>query len=546
MKCNTLKTTRIRGTTLVIYSESTQPFSSVVQDLVGPLNTEDGGQKYILTIICRLTRFVETRILPDKTANSVAFGLLEALFARHGFPKVLLSDNGREFDNEIMRTLEQKFNIKRVFTAAYNPQSSGLIEAFNKTLGKNLRLLSNKYSDWQQWVTMATHAYNTAIHSTTGKTPFFNLYFRDAITTYQAISLMGRQIKEGEKSIPYHMITRTRAIFLDCANTIQASDKERNSKINKEIKEGIFKPGDLVFVKHIPKPGLNEKLQPKYTGPYRLIENISQNIYIIESITTGKVYKTHMRRAILAHAETLPEGAHPNLNKCFPEFFEIILEDQGLETTSRENTVAEWAVRSEEKDIDNLIPNQPEVTITEMDITHSIWEDSKKLNICIVDALDTVPRGFLKRLYDKYDYLNIHSSRQKMENTNLITIKREPVMGRIYEKISNTRNNKNKWILIQAKLLNKADRVQELLCSINIPNYYKQLLLTNTAQNRLFWTLKGLKNIPKHYKEDIDYIILHIPNNHPLTFLDKKRIIGNLREKAQELEANPIINYHED
>ena len=181
-----------------------------------------------------------------------------------------------------------------------------------------------------------------------------------------------------------------------------------------------------------------------------------------------------------------------------------------------------------------------------MDITHSIWEDSKKLNISIVDALDTIPRGFLKRLYDKYDYLNIHSSRQKMENTNLITIKREPVMGRIYEKISNTRNNKNKWILIQAKLLNKADRVQELLCFINIPNYYKQLLLTNTAQNRLFWTLKGLKNIPKHYKEDIDYIILHISNNHPLTFLDKKRIIGNLREKAQELEANPIINYHED
>ena len=46
-------------------------------------------------------------------------------------------------------------------------------------------------------------------------------------------------------------------------------------------------------------------------------------------------------------------------------------------------------------------------------------------------------------------------------------------MGKIYEKISNTRNNEHKWILIQAKLLNKADRVQELLCSMNIPNNYK-------------------------------------------------------------------------
>ena len=546
MKCNTLKATRIRNTTLVIYSESTQPFSSVVQDLVGPLNTEDGGQKYILTVICRLTRFVETRIIPDKTANSVAFGLMEALFARHGFPKVLLSDNGREFDNEIMRTLEQKFNIKRVFTAAYNPQSSGLIEAFNKTLGKNLRLLASKYSDWQQWVTMAAHAYNTAIHSTTGKTPFFNLYFRDAITTYQAISLMGKQIEEGEKSIPYHMISRTRAIFLECANNLRERDKERNNKINKQVKEDIFKPGDLVFVKHIPKPGLNEKLQPKFSGPYRLIEHISQNIYVIESITTGKIYKTHMRRAVLAHAEALPEGAHPNLNKCFPEFYEIIPEDQGLEATSKEKAVADWAIRTEEKDIDNLTPNRPEVTITEMDICHSIWEGNRILNICIVDALELVPKGFLKRLYIKYDYLNTHASRQKLENTNLASIKKEPEMGKIYEKISNTRSNKNKWILIQAKLLSKTDRIQELLCSRNIPDRYKQLLLTSTAQNRLFWTLKGLRNIQKHHKEDIDYIILHIPNNHPLTFLDKNRIIGNLREKAQELEASPIINYHED
>ena len=76
------------------------------------------------------------------------------------------------------------------------------------------------------------------------------------------------------------MMARTRAKFLDCANTIQSNDRERNRKINKNVKEDRFKPGDLVFVMHIRKPGINEKLQPKYTGPYRLIEHVSQNIYI--------------------------------------------------------------------------------------------------------------------------------------------------------------------------------------------------------------------------------------------------------------------------
>ena len=249
-----------------------------------------------------------------------------------------------------MRTLEEEYNIKRVFTSAYNPQSSGLIEAFHKTLGKNIRILCSKYSDWPVWVTMATHAYNTAIHSTTGKSPFFNLYFRDAATTYQALSLMGKQQPENmEAAIPYHMISRTRAIFIDCAKTITENDKQRNKKINKGIEENRFKPGDLIFVKNIPKTGINEKLQPKYTGPYRLIEHLSQNIYIVESIITGKTYKTHIRRAVLAHAEALPEGIHPNLNKCFPEFPEIILEDEGLEEITRETAISEWIIEKEKK-----------------------------------------------------------------------------------------------------------------------------------------------------------------------------------------------------
>ena len=393
---------------------------------------------------------------------------------------------------------------------------------------------------------MATHAYNTAIHATTGKSPFFNLYFRDAATTYQALSLMGKQQPENmEATIPYHMISRTRAIFIDCAKTITENDKQRNKKFNKGIDENRFKPGDLIFVKHIPKTGINEKLQPKYTGPYRLIEHLSQNIYIVESIITGKTYKTHIRRAVLAHAEALPEGIHPNLNKCFPEFPEIILEDEGLEEVTREEAISEWIIEKGNDEMDKLITDKPELTTLELDITNSIWEDNRKLNICIIDALEVLPRGFVKRLYDKYDYLNIHTARKKLENTNLAKIA-DPEMGKIYEKTMSTRNRKAKWILIQAKLLHKVDRVQELLCSKYLPDSYKRLLLTNTQQNRLFWTIEGLRKIPQYNKNEIDFMVLHMPISYPLTFLGKKRIIENLKEMAYKLEANPVLNYHED
>ena len=119
-------------------------------------------------------------------------------------------------------------------------------------------------------------------------------------------------------------------------------------------------------------------------------------------------------------------------------------------------------------------------------------------------------------------------------------------MGKIYEKTMSTRNRKAKWILIQAKLLHKVDRVQELLCSKYLPDSYKRLLLTNTQQNRLFWIIEGLRKIPQYNKNEIDFMVLHMPINYPLTFLGKKRIIENLKEMAYKLEANPVLNYHED
>ena len=219
----------MRGTTLLLYPEGEYPFESVVQDLVGPLNLE-GSTKYILTLICRLTRFAETQILPDKSAESVAFGLFSAIFARHSYPKKILMDNGGEFSANIMEILENKYGIKHTFTAPYCPQSSGLIEAFNKVLGQNLRILSQTYEDWPRWVQMATHAHNVAIHTTTGVSPFTAIYFRDPQPTYQALSLIKEVKTTGEATVPLQMIAKTRKIFADYAKSYMNMIKEEMRK----------------------------------------------------------------------------------------------------------------------------------------------------------------------------------------------------------------------------------------------------------------------------------------------------------------------------
>ncbi|CAF1156367.1 unnamed protein product, partial [Brachionus calyciflorus] len=57
----------------------------------------------------------------------------------YGAPVEWLSDNGKEFVNELLEKLCKVFKINRRFTSPYNPRANGLTERFNQTLVSSLR-----------------------------------------------------------------------------------------------------------------------------------------------------------------------------------------------------------------------------------------------------------------------------------------------------------------------------------------------------------------------------------------------------------------------
>ena len=76
--------------------------------------------------------------LPTKEAHSVAVALRARVFAIFGSPRVLVSDNGSEFVNEIFANLLDVYKTVHRTTVAYHPSSNGLVERRNGTLGKIL------------------------------------------------------------------------------------------------------------------------------------------------------------------------------------------------------------------------------------------------------------------------------------------------------------------------------------------------------------------------------------------------------------------------
>lgn len=102
-------------------------------DLIDLQARPDGDKKFIMVYQDHLTKFVILNSLIQKTAVEVA-KKLEDIFAIFGPPKILHSDNGREFANKIIFELSQKSGIKIVHGKPRHSQSQGSVERANRDI----------------------------------------------------------------------------------------------------------------------------------------------------------------------------------------------------------------------------------------------------------------------------------------------------------------------------------------------------------------------------------------------------------------------------
>ena len=136
-------------------------FSHINLDILGPLPVSN-GYKYLLTIVCRTTRFVQAVPLVSADAKSCTRAFLHHWLAFFSLPAVATSDNGNTFISQVWKGLQDTLGIKVIFTPRYRPQANSAIERQHQSIKNSLKaaLLEmgdkhrEKWSDILPWVLM--------------------------------------------------------------------------------------------------------------------------------------------------------------------------------------------------------------------------------------------------------------------------------------------------------------------------------------------------------------------------------------------------------
>lgn len=74
---------------------------------MGPFPISKQGNKYILVLVDQFSKWTECYPLPDQTAESIASVLVKDFIAHFGVPLEIHTDQGRNFDGDLMKQLAE-------------------------------------------------------------------------------------------------------------------------------------------------------------------------------------------------------------------------------------------------------------------------------------------------------------------------------------------------------------------------------------------------------------------------------------------------------
>ena len=127
-------------------------------------------------------KWVEVEALATITEKNVRSFVWKSIICRFGIPRVLVSNNGKQFDNDSFRDFCSQLGIRNHYSSPAHPQANGQVEVMNRSLLKIIKTrLEGAKVIWPEELPSILWAYRTTARTPTRETPFRLTYESEVV-----------------------------------------------------------------------------------------------------------------------------------------------------------------------------------------------------------------------------------------------------------------------------------------------------------------------------------------------------------------------------
>ena len=300
--------------------KSTQPMELVCMDYL-KIEPSKGGIENLLVITDHFTRFSHAVPTKNQSAKTTAKALLD-FFLKFGFPEKLHSDQGRNFESNVIKELCDITGMVKSRTTPYHPEGNGQCERMNQTLLNMLGTLDDHHKeDWKSYVPILTHAYNATRHESTQCTPFFLMFGRQPRLPLDLAFGMGAGNQEQDVEPNYgEYIEKVKKQMERAYETARekASMSAEKQKIyyDRKVRGATVKVGDRVLVRQLSLRG-KQKLANKWEDEIHVVLEQPADEFPVFVVRRedGSGRKRTLHRNMLLPVNHLPVSTEPREEK---------------------------------------------------------------------------------------------------------------------------------------------------------------------------------------------------------------------------------------
>ncbi|KAL5544124.1 hypothetical protein UlMin_007908 [Ulmus minor] len=206
--------------------------------------------------------------LPRTAKGHDAIWQLAALYVQeivrlHGVPKSIVSDRDARFTSKFWKSVQRAMGTSLNFSTAFHPQTDGQSERTIQILEDMLRACVLDFKGtWNRYLPLIEFSYNNSYQATIGMAPYEALY--------------GRRSPE--------FVEDTTQAVKKIQTRMKSAQSRQKSYADKRRRPLEFQVRDSVFLKVSPFKGVirfgkRGKLNPRYIGPYEILERVGKTAY---------------------------------------------------------------------------------------------------------------------------------------------------------------------------------------------------------------------------------------------------------------------------